>query len=186
MDIEKSWQRLLQEMELAKNYHLPYQLDGGLASKNPVLEYLLPSLLYIKLVAILDEALAHFVAQAQLTMPRPYRKDLNGRIDFVCDCGFLGRPGLLHEIRDLRNSLAHETSGNISWASLESDLAIIQEELRLLGLVGERPEYRYFGERGQAQDSEEPGIAYTQDYRYGLTRDGQVTTEISFTRKGYQ
>ncbi len=61
-DILKAWHRLLQELELARNYHMPYLLTGfSGAFRNPLLDYLLPSLLYVKLVAILDETLVEVV-----------------------------------------------------------------------------------------------------------------------------
>ena len=55
--IQKAWNRFLQELELAKNYHMSYLLNGfGGTFRNPLIDYLLPSLLYVKMVAILNEA----------------------------------------------------------------------------------------------------------------------------------
>ena len=38
-DIQQAWNRLLQELELAKNYHMPYVLNGfGATFRNPLLD----------------------------------------------------------------------------------------------------------------------------------------------------
>jgi hypothetical protein len=42
VDIQKAWNPFLQEVELAKNYHMPYLLNGfGGTFHNPLLGYLL-------------------------------------------------------------------------------------------------------------------------------------------------
>ena len=77
-DILKAWHRFLQEVELAQNYHMPYLLNGfGGTFRNPLLDYLLPSLLYVKMVAILDEALVFFINYRGLIVPKKYKKSLH-------------------------------------------------------------------------------------------------------------
>jgi len=71
-DFLKAWHRFLQELELAKNYHLPYALDNlfGATPRNPLLEKLLPSLLYIRLVSLLDDALNLYLDNHGLTIKK--------------------------------------------------------------------------------------------------------------------
>jgi hypothetical protein len=116
VDIQKAWNRFLQEVELAKNYHMPYLLNGfGGTFGNPLLDYLLPSLLYVKMVAILDEALLFVIGDRRLTVPKKYKKSLHGRIEYLNDQSLIANYAALHGIRDLRNLLAHEVSETTTW-----------------------------------------------------------------------
>ena len=184
VDIQKAWNRFLQEVELAKNYHMPYLLNGfGGTFRNPLLDYLLPSLLYVKMAAILDEALLFVIGDRRLTVPKKYKKSLHGRIEYLNDQSLIAHYAALHGIRDLRNLLAHEVSETTTWDNLKADLDTVENELQHLGLVGDRPGYEYFGERSAMRDCDEPGIAFAQDFRCGIKCNDRVTMEISFTRK---
>ena len=183
-DILKAWHRLLQERELARNYHMPYLLEGfGGTFRNPLLDYLLPSLLYVKLVAILDEALVFYIRDHGLTVPRKHKKSLHGRLEFLNDQGVVANYSSLNKIRGLRNLLAHKFSEMTDWAKLDTDLNAVENELQKLGFVGDRPPYEYFGERSAMRECDEPGIAFAQDYRFGIKCNNRVTMEASFTKK---
>ncbi len=183
-DIQQAWNRLLQEFELAKNYHMPYMLNGfGTTFRNPLLDYLLPSLLYVKMVTILDEALTFFICDRRLTVPKKYKKSLHGRIEYLNDQSLVANYATLHDIRDLRNLLAHKVSETTTWDNLNADLDTVENELQHLGFVGDRPIYEFFGERSAMRGCEEPGIAFAQDFRFGVKCNDRVTMEFSFTRK---
>lgn len=183
-DIQRAWNRFLQELELAKNYHMPYVLGGvGNTFRNPLLDYLLPSLLYIKMVAILDEALVLSIRNRGLTLPKKYRKSLCGRIEYLNDESLLRNYVPLHDICDLRNLLAHQASDTTTWDGLNADVDTVEDELQHLGLVGNRPDYEFFGERSAARDCHEPGIAFAQDFRFGVKCNDNVAMEFTFTRK---
>ncbi len=110
-DIQKAWHRFLQEVELAKNYHMPYLLNGfGGTFRNPLLDYLLPSLLHVKMVAILYEALLFFIGDRGLTVPKKHKRSLRGRIEYLNEQSLIANYAALHVILDLRNLLAHEVS----------------------------------------------------------------------------
>ena len=84
--ILEAWHKLLQELELAKNYHMPYLLNGfGGTFRNPLLDFLLPSLLYVKMVAIFDEALVFLIDGRGLIPPKKYKQSLHGRLEFLND-----------------------------------------------------------------------------------------------------
>ena len=185
-EILKAWYRLLQELELAKNYHMPYLLNGfGSTFRNPLLDFLLPSLLYVKMVAVFDEALVFLIDDRDLTPPKKYKKSLHGRLEFLNDQEILKNFSALHEVKDNRNLLAHEVSSTADWEKLENDLQTVEAELRHLGFVGKRPDYKYFGERSAIRECDEPGVAFAQDFRFGIKSNDQVAMEWSFTRKTY-
>ena len=185
-DIPKAWNRFLQEVELAKHYHSPYILIGfGDTFRNPLLDDLLPSLLYVKMVAILDEALVIFIRDKGLTVPKKYQKSLHGRIEYLKDQAEIASYTALHDVRDLRNLLAHEISENTTWDNLSTDLDTVESELQHLGIVGDRPDYRYFGERSAMRNCDEPGVICAQDFRFGIKSDDRIALEFSFTRKTY-
>lgn len=183
-DIQQAWNRFLQQVELAKNYHMPYVLNGfGSTFRNPLLDYLLPSLLYVRMVAILDEALALFISDRGLTVPKKYKRSLHGRIEYLNDRSLIVNYATLHGVRNLRNLLAHKVSESTTWDNLNADLDTVENELQHLGFVGDRPDYEYFGERSAMRECDEPGIAFAQDFRFGIKCNDRVTMQISFTRK---
>jgi len=185
-DIQQAWNIFLQELELAKNYHMPYMLNGfGATFHNPLLDYLLPSLLYIKMVAILDEALIFFISDRGLTVPNNYKRSLHDRIEYLNDQSLIANYAALHVVRDLRNLLSHKVSETTTFDNLNADLDTVENELQHLGFVGDRPDYEYFGERSAARDCDEPGIFAAQDFRFGIKCNDRVTMEFSFTRKVY-
>jgi len=178
--IAKSWRRLLLELELARNYHIPYALDSPRTRRNPLLENLLPALLYVKTVSILDEALRFEIEARELT---PKRHRLWARIDCLADQGILTKPERLHIIRERRNEIAHEADSQATWDELNADLDFMEEVLKQLGFVGERPQYEFYAERSGAEPSSEPGVLFTQEYRYGVKENGEVAIEVSWTER---
>jgi hypothetical protein len=72
-NVRQAWRVLLIESEFARNYRIAYQLDEGAAARNPVLEKILPSLLHVKMAAMLDEALGTHLAATSTSLPKKYR-----------------------------------------------------------------------------------------------------------------
>ena len=183
--IAKSWRRLLLELELARNHHRPYLLSSFTSHlhRNPILEYLLPALLYVKTVSILDEALAFQIETQGLLLRPHYQNTLKGRIDCLADQGILTKPETLHIIRERRNEIAHEADSQATWDELNADLDFMEEVLKQLGFVGERPQYEFYARRSGGEASSEPGVLFTQEYRYGLKENGQIAIEVSWTER---
>jgi len=75
------------DLELAKNYKAVSVLAtvGGLPAPNPLLDVLLPSLLYVRMSSALDEALEEYIDRSGLNFGKPYKNDFNGRICFLAD-----------------------------------------------------------------------------------------------------
>lgn len=182
-DISRSWRRLCCEVVLAKHYPHTSMLDGlfSSASRNPLLEKLLPSLLYVKMVAELDYGLQTYIDREGLTMPGRYR-DLNGRINFLHDNGRVNDRAECHRIRHRRNQLAHEANQHADWQELEKDVAILHSELEHLGLVGPWEELEFFGERSQMRDSDDPGVAFAQDITCGVKLGGEWVYSFRTTK----
>lgn len=182
--ILEAWHKLLQELELAKNYHMPYLLNGfGGTFRNPLLDFLLPSLLYVKMVAIFDEALVFLIDGRGLIPPKKYKQSLHGRLEFLNDQRIIQNYSALQDVRENRNSLAHEASATVNWEKLETDLQTVEVELQHLAFVGERPNYKYFGERSAMRGGDEPGVAFAQDFRYGIKINDEVTMQVSYTQR---
>ena len=180
----KSWKWFVQEVEFARNYPVPYRLSGGAAApRNPILEQILPSLLYVKMVAIMDEAFVILLDAEGLTMPQTYKPTFGGRLRFLTGQGRITDPKALDNVRERRNRLAHEKRASIEWAAFGDDLRVVEAELEHLAFVERHLSYEFFAERSQLRASGEPGIACERDYRYGLRCDGKIAAEVSWIEK---
>jgi hypothetical protein len=176
MPVRDSWSTYLIEVQLAKNY-TKVNLDAWESQhSNPILEILLPSLLYIRLVSLLDEALKEYVVASM-----PSKTNLDGRIDFLHDQGRLKDAARLHAIRLTRNALAHDPSRSCSWGDLEAANEAVGIELQALGLVGPRPTYEFYAERSLPVPPTEPGYLFSQVYGFGLKLECKKFVEFKWT-----
>jgi hypothetical protein len=183
--IRQSWERFLIDIELAKNYGgvaVLGQIGGFPPPPNPLLDVLLPSLLYVRLGSILAEALTEYIDSNSLPFGKPYRNDFNGRISFLAAGSHLRDAAKLHAIRDRRNELAHETTvynpslpTACNWPEVDQAANDGNAELEHLGFVGGRPEYRFWA--GQESLSE-PG-RMTHDYVYCILLNGKAVFKVS-------
>ncbi|HWE36494.1 MAG TPA: hypothetical protein VG406_08010 [Isosphaeraceae bacterium] len=182
-NIQSSWNGFLVDAELAKHYQMANMLAAGghLPAPNPILEALLPSLLYVRLGALVDDALEQFISMKGLVMPGKYRTDFNGRITFLDDQGYLKDANKIHNLRKRRNELAHEASRSCSWVDLDEATNVIDAELQHLELSGPRPAYEFYAER-QPREQAEPGYLMSMDYSYGLKVGGHIVAEVRWTK----
>ena len=185
-DTLKAWHRFLMDLELAKNYHRPYELDNhsGVTPPNPLLDMLLPSLLYIRLVSLLDDALNRYLDNHGLRINKK-NPTLSDRLKFLNKEGKLKNYDLLHDrIRLFRQDLAHgvlDFEDYADWTKLETDLNTIEDELQHLGVVSDRPQCEFFWERGPMRAGTEPGVHQARDYQYGIRCEGKVI-EVKYTK----
>ena len=185
-DYYKDYANFIQQLKFAENYHVPYSLDNHNAiARNPILDnFVLPSLLYVRMVSLFDEGLKKYLNSNNLKPPKNlYRNDLNGRIDFLKDSNLLVKPDECHRIRLRRNDVAHKHDKNASWEEVGSDLPIIETELQKLGLIGERPNYEFYAERSQAKDSDDPEALFEFEYSFGLKEDNKKRIEVAWKSK---
>lgn len=115
-------------------------------------------------------------------MPKRYRSDLNGRIEFLADQGDLGNRIDCHRIRRRRNEIAHQIQEQAKWSEVENDVKVVHDILHDLGLVGAWEVYEFFGERSGSRESNDPHVAFAQDIAYGV-KSGEVPIyTIKFTK----
>lgn len=176
-EIAKAWRRFQIESVFARNYPIAYRLDGGAAARNPILEEILPSLLHIKLTALLDEALDYHILTQNLPLPKGYRPRLKDRISLLCNSNQIENDGVLHDVRERRNETAHEISASITWDQLDKDVIEVHKALQHLNLAGDRPNLEIKAERSAVQGSEEPGIAFYWDYSIKVIDGENVAAE---------
>jgi hypothetical protein len=182
-DPKDAWRRFRLETEAARNYPFSYAMYISLTHRNPVLEQILPTLLHIKAVAILDEALSLWLEQHDHRLTQPYKEDLNGRLRYLADNALLDGVDRLHDIRKRRNALAHEAGGSCTWSELLEDVAVMEASLVTLDLAGATANLEYFFERAAIEPSAEPGVKFSRRLKYGVKENGTVALEIAWTEQ---
>lgn len=178
------WHQLIQEIVLVKNHESANQISSiGLPAPNPILNYLLPSLFYIKLASLLDEALDSYIDSSNLDMPTSYRRNLDGRINFLKDENLLLDSAKLHAIRQRRNELAHKKHRHATWKELDNALDVVEAELQALEIVDNRPKYEFYAERTRATVPPKEGVAFAMNCCYGLKQNGEKVVELSWVEE---
>jgi hypothetical protein len=178
-----AWRRFRLEAEAAKHYPTSYSLYIGQTHRHALLEGLLPVLLHIKATAILDDALAQWLGDNGHTLPKPYKDDLNGRIQYLVDNGLIPNGHSLHEVRKRRNTFAHEPDAACDWTLLQRDIESIETGLASLGSVNPVPVLEHYAERSALRESVEPGVTFERTFEYGVRENGRPALEIKWTQK---
>jgi len=179
--IRKTWMVFLLECEFAKEYKLPYSLNIGIPPNNPILDRILPTLLFIRATGILDEVLIDVLLQSKLSYKKKqYPDNLCGRISLLQDNNILKKSDGLHNIRKKRNIFSHENNKWASWEELSSAIDLIDQTLHNFGYVNKRPHFDCFIERSALKSVEDPKIMGVQDYRCGIKADGKLAMEFSW------
>jgi hypothetical protein len=177
---QDAWRRFRLEAEAAKNYPMSYAMYVGQTHRDVLLEALLPTLLYIKAVAILDDSLELWLAGGGHEIRAPYRNDLNGRLEYCRDNRLLANVDSLHTVRKERNRLAHEPGTSSGWVRFAEDASIIEDALLELGLARPTPQLEYFCERSAMENVTEPGVAFYRTFTYGVRENGKLALEVSW------
>lgn len=183
---KEAWRRFRLEAEAAKNYPLSYAMYIGQTHRDVFLEQVLPTLLYVKAVAILDDALALWLADNGHRLAKPYRDDLNGRLQYLADKALLDGVDRMQDIRRKRNEFAHEPGASCVWSDLERDVALIETCLVSLGLTRDTPKLEYFSERSAMEGSTEPGIKFSRRFSYGVKENGKIALEVTWVQKFHE
>lgn len=140
-DVREEWSDFLIEVESAHNYPMVNSITGGSRLPNPVLERILPTLLHVKATASFDRALEVWMVANGITLTSGYRADLNGRIRFLSDKGYLPNASSLHAVRAARNSFAHNPNSMAGWDELKTDIACIHGAMEHLKIVNSMPTF---------------------------------------------
>lgn len=185
--IAKSWRRLLIDLALCRDYPTFFSIASltvRSAPRNPLLEEILPSLLQIKAVAVLDEALATKLDEkGEQPRAHGFRNDLNGRIETASKVKLIADATVLHRIRGLRNDVAHEFAEKVTWTQLEDDVAAIHSALQELSYVGARPTYQVTAERVPKSQLADPKAALGFDYVVTVQQNGQSVADIRWSEE---
>jgi hypothetical protein len=164
--VREDWHNFLMHVELTRNYKEVN--SSGVPVENRLLESLLPSLLYMRLGAFLDESLKKYIDSQGWKIPKPLR-NFKARLHYLSEKRILLRPKRLGRLRRKRNRLAHEQSTSCTWAELEAAIQSAQAELEHLKLVGPRPKYEFFGNHSPLPVFKDMGIVF----QYGLMEGEQ-------------
>jgi len=140
------------------------------------------SLLYVNLVAILDEATA--------TQMSPDQFDQCGRL--VNRLGWLNKRGKildfegLDRIRSRRNELGHESGKDATVDELNSAFAAVQKQLVHWRLVEDEPDYKFTLERSGTRPSTDPKVLFEQDRIVRVLRGDDWVCEAKQTFQFYR
>jgi hypothetical protein len=181
MDAQEAWRRTVLEWEAVKHYHEPYALIVGWTFRNPLIEHILPSVTLVKAVAVFDEAAEEYIDRNG-GLPSGYRATLDGRLRFLADRSLVANGLQLHQVRALRNRVAHEREAHATWQELESALGELESALIALNLVQPRPQLDYFGERSGITPSDQPGVLGTRTFTFGVRENGSSAYEVTWTQ----
>lgn len=182
-DPRTAWRRFRLEAEAAKHYPISYSLYIGHTHRHVLLDGLLPALLHIKATAILDDALALWLEENGHRLSRPYRNDLNGRVQYLADHGLIANGDVLQEVRSRRNAFAHEPDAFCDWLVLQRDIEVIEASMTELDLVKTTPVLEHYAERSAMRGSGEPGVAWERTFEYGVRENGKPALEVKWTQK---
>lgn len=187
-DVAYAWRWLLQEILLAKNCH---QLDTFLAPSvsKVLLDALLPTISFIRVVSFFDEALSCYIEENKLST-KGYGSTLDARLRLLNDQSRIVYSLNLQNIKDRRNELAHrsrvpETYSELSasWQEVDETVQAVESELQSLGMIGNRPDFEFFWERTSNIYPDEfplakPGVRLTHHYCFGVKENGERVTEF--------
>lgn len=119
--------------------------------KGALLGLMLPGVHFLNLVSVLDEALCDYLELKGIPWPPNTKPNLFNRINIVSKFVQELNAARLHQIREMRNSIAHslDTSQDqaITWISLDEAIKVIAEAFLVMELIMSTPQIVAFYER---------------------------------------
>jgi hypothetical protein len=111
--------------------------------KGALLGLMLPSLHLLTVVSVLDDGLSAYIEDKSVPWPPKTRRDLCNRIDVVARVVPTIPKARLHQIRELRNSIAHSLGPpqdrTVTWAALDGAIADIAVAFVAMGVIDAVP-----------------------------------------------
>ncbi len=185
--ITRSWRQFLIDNALARQYPVFFDITSVTVRgvpRNPILEELLPSLLQIKAVTVLDEALrAKLKANGHKPSDLGFKNDLNGRLETALATGILNDVSLLHRARGSRNDVAHEFEEKVTWTQLDADVVAVNAALQQMGFVGDLPHLEVTADRNPKAVLTDPNAALGFDYVVAVRDSSTVLAEITWSEE---
>jgi hypothetical protein len=179
-DIQSKWNRLLQVMLICKNHKFIQSISSinSSMSPNPVIECVLPSLLFIQFMSLFEEAA---IKKIQLEGWKLQKKEnLYNLIEFLSLNDSILDYSIVDSIRVIRNDVAHNLRF-IDWSYLSDTVDIIEKELQNWRLIGNRPNYQVFANRSQAKILETEDFTISFDYEFGILLSDEKVFTCSWT-----
>jgi len=136
----KRWRCFLIENTFIRNHKIfaHVKVPNALMPDIPFLDKALPGLLLIKAVSMFDEFLKEYIKKNSLTQPKSFRTDLNGRIEFLKSLNLIKNADALHDLRKVRNGLAHDATESVHWETYENGTSEIHDALSSLKIVNKQ------------------------------------------------
>lgn len=178
-DLSHEWDLFTQDVELARNW-MYADARGSSRAPNPVLDMILPSLLYIEAVSLLDAGLGEWMVQAGEALRSGV---LHAKLSLAKDRGILKCFEELDRIRLRRNDLGHQRQRRVTWAELDTDRAIIQGELVNLNLIVPPPDYAFVSTSGRFDSSTDPDALMEAQCSFGLKVNGELAICYEWVEK---
>ncbi len=181
-DVQGQWNQMAMWIELVPNYpHFNVSNFGEMPRFN-FFDKILAKLLYMNLVALLDDSLAEFLN----SRPNAERveRDLYGRLSRLEREGLLSNFAGLDRIRQNRNELAHESLAEVTWQDLREAAKQIGDEFVHLGILYETPAYQFVAGKSQARTSEAKPDLIESSHYFGLddAQTGQPSLRCTWTQ----
>jgi hypothetical protein len=136
-DVETQWHRFLGDHNQIKMYPKYLASLAGISNdlRHPYLDNLIASILFVNLVAFLDDTFIYAIVEKNL--PAPDKQDLDHRIKRLTT--HLADSDKCQRLRNRRNAIAHNQGVYCDWKELDDAINSVEVELKHLRYVGERP-----------------------------------------------
>jgi len=172
------------EAQVVRCYPMPYILDSNstIFRTNPMLEKIIPSLMFVKALSILDDAF-NFLLKRKEFAPTKHLASLKAKIDYFDKIDLLHDSKLLHKFRIKRNEIAHGSNHSATWEEMWDCLNGIEIELRNLKFWKERPKFEIFCQSPAMRKSSNPKMIGERDYEFGLTENNKRVFEVKWTEQ---
>jgi len=163
--------------------------------KGALLGSILPGVHLIGIVSALDEALAEYIDANGVAWPKNKKPNLSNRIELVANVVPRIKAKELHLIRELRNSVAHDTSSAVAtpltWKTLNEAIGTVASAFIELGFLSAMPniEAYFFREPTLYLEALGPnGEIVRHHFRVGAKMDGvpflEYSTDVSYGPAG--
>ena len=154
------------------------------------LDLIHPSLMFLRLVSVMDEGIDEFLNLKRLVVPTQYPIGLHGKLQFLHDERAITYTSDVIKIRQRRNQIAHEMPDYsspetiVSWNELDNAIYVVEELLKKLNVITGRPEFDFEWGRDvdmylQKPNPEKPDVIMTHHYYFGVKEHESWVVKIN-------
>jgi hypothetical protein len=137
VDFQKIWRKLRIDIEVARTYERALRARNQLATAGRLiwLEQMLPTLLFIRVMEMHDDALEAVLAERNEIVPKRFGGLLKGRLKYIEATWQRPVDARLLTHADRRNDFGHEHTESAQWRELAACIADVQESLFAMGCI---------------------------------------------------